>query len=369
MSIGCRPGTVTEHVRSPTRSSSFLIGLLIATAAPSTRVGAQQPAALRPGLVPLHGEVVFDSGTPLQGITVFAVDRLSGEIVAAARSDPRGRVLLPVPDGHQVVLGTTAGRFEQHTITPLAPDSFRLEMGLMPTELMSLDATTAASQGLMTVSSAMPLPGQDLLLGLLRGAIVDETGTSLSGVRLTIYPENGGTPLATTASDPAGHFTFVLPPGRYRLRPLAAGLKPLRFDTDRERPQIVMTIDPQPAEIRLVDGKHVLTFRIEDSIDPEYYPPPAAKAWLKFSYCLDVDRMLRRGSAMRTNPGPRPVRAARGLRDFGGADVDVHRREVPLSYAARQLNLEKYWWLKKLYTDPPGTCHQRRRIYRPIIPW
>jgi hypothetical protein len=356
-----------DHVRSTARPASFLSILFLAT---GTGALAQPPAAaLRPGLVPLHGEVVFESGTPLQGITVFALDRGNGELVAAARSDPHGRVLLPVPDGHQVVLGATAGRFEQHTIDALATDSFRLVMGLMPTELMSLDPGAAASLGLMTMRSVTPLPGENLLLGSLRGAIVDETGAVLTGVRVTVYGENGGPPLATTASDRAGHFLFVLPPGRYRLRPQASGLKPLRFDTDRERPQIVMTIDPQPSDIQIVDGKHVLSFRLGDSIDPEYYPPPAAKAWLKFSYCLDVDRMLRRGSAMRTNPGPRPVRAARGLRDFGGADVDVHRREVPLSYAARQLNLEKYWWLKKLYTDPPGACHHWRRLNRPIIPW
>jgi hypothetical protein len=351
-------------VRSPASPAASLLVLLLAAAA-----RGESAPALRPGLVPLHGQVVLDSGTTLQGITVFAMDRDGGEIVAAARSDLQGRVLLPVPAGRQVVLGATAGRFEQHTIDALAADSFRLVMGLMPTELMSLEPLAAANLGLVAVGPVAPLPGQDLLLGGLRGAIVDETGSALAGVRVTVYPENGGTALASTASDRAGHFLVVLPPGRYRLRPLAAGLKPLRFETDRPRPTIIMTIDPQPADIQVVDGKHVLTFRLADSIDPEYYPPPAAKAWLKFSYCLDVDRMLRRGSAMHTNAGPRPVRAARGLRDFGGADVDVHRREMPLSYAARQLNLEKYWWLKKLYTDPPGACHHWRRINRPIIPW
>jgi hypothetical protein len=44
-------------------------------------------------------------------------------------------------------------------------------------------------------------------------------------------------------------------------------------------------------------------------------------------------------------------------------------RDVPISYAARQLNLERFWWLKKLYTTPPGVCHRERRLVRPLIPW
>jgi hypothetical protein len=40
----------------------------------------------------------------------------------------------------------------------------------------------------------------------------------------------------------------------------------------------------------------------------------------------------------------------------------------PLAASPSGLNLEKYW-LKKLYSDPPGGCHHRRHFNRPLVPW
>jgi hypothetical protein len=160
----------------------------------------------------------------------------------------------------------------------------------------------------------------------------------------------------------------VLPAGRFQLHALAAGLKPLRYEAGKQRPTIVMAIDAQVESIKITEGPHVLSFRLDESVDPEYYPPPQARAWLKQQYCLDVDHMFRRASVNRRLPGPAPVRM-RGPRSPFGDDRPQAAREVPISYAAEQLHLERYWWLKKLYTSPPGVCHHHRSVVRPLIPW
>jgi hypothetical protein len=314
----------------------------------------------------LQGQVVFGSGAPLEGVTVFALDRDGEQITAAASSDHQGRVSLTIPRSREVVLGATSARFELQRLEVLDPARFRLVMSVMPSELFSLDP--AAAVGTVTISPLVPAPAGGHVLGALRAAVVDEAGGPLAGVRVTMYGESASAPVATTLTDTAGHCLLVAPPGRYRLRPTAPGLKPARLDTERARPLLVMAVETRPETIQIADGGKVLSFRLDDSIDPEYYPPPAAKAWLKFRYCLDVDRMFRRAS-VNYRFGPRPLHNKGERPPFGGGMDNDPRPALPISYAARQLNLEKYWWLKKLYTDPPGTCHHFRRVPRPLIPW
>jgi hypothetical protein len=316
----------------------------------------------------LQGRVVFESGAALQGVLVFCLDRDTDQVAATAVSDAQGRVALPVPGGHQVVLGAASARFEFRRLDAQEANHFRLTMSVAPHDPQPLGEAPAGAVGRITVAPLVPAPAGTVAVGAVRAAVVDETGTALAGVRVNLYGE-GGALAATTLTDAAGHFLFVVPPGQYRLRPLASGLLPLRFETERERPRVVMGIDAQSENVQIVDGPHVLTFRVNDSIDPEYYPPPQVKAWLQQSYCLDVDRMFRRASVGR-HAGPAPLRNRGIPRSFGGdEDPQAGRPGVPVSYAARQLHLEKYWWLKKLYTDPPGACHHHRRINRPLIPW
>jgi hypothetical protein len=314
-------------------------------------------------------EVRVESGPTLEGVAVFALDRRSGELVAAGRSDAHGQVTLSLK-GRGVVLGVTAPRFELLRFENLAPDRFRAVLAVVPQAFRVLDPAMPESRASPPVRvTGESGPGSTTPLGVVRASVADETGAALSGVRVSAYEEGPRVLAATSLTDAAGHSLLVLPPGRFRLHAAAPGLVPVRYQGGRRATEIVMTVDTQVETVRITEGPAVLHFRLDDSIDPEYYPPPQAKAWLKVQYCLDVDRMFRRANVTRHLPGPPPVRHDGRRTPFDDPSTRQSTRDVPISYAAEQLHLERYWWLKKLYTSPPGVCHHRRRLIRPLLPW
>jgi hypothetical protein len=317
-------------------------------------------------------EVRFEGGPALDGVAVFALDRRTGELVAAGRSDGHGEVTLSlVARGSQgVVLGVTTSRFELLRFEGLAPDRFRAVMAAVPQAFRVLDPALAENHASPALR-APPEAGPTLTvpLGVLRASVADETGVALTGVRVSAYEDGTRVLATTTLTDPAGHAVLVLPPGRFRLHAAAPGLVPLRYQGGKRSTEIVMTVDTQVETVRITEGVNVLHFRLDDSVDPEFYPPPQARAWLKAQYCLDVDRMFRRANTLHHLPGPAPVRRSGPRTPFDDPGTRQTTRDVPISYAARQLRLERYWWLKKLYTEPPGVCHHHRRFPRPLLPW
>src|SRR3954468_13978139 len=90
-------------------------------------LGAPGPDEAPPVTV-LQGKVVFESGAALAGVLVFCLDRDTDRIAATALSDGQGRVALPVPAGHQVVLGAASARFEFRRLDAEGADRFRLTM-------------------------------------------------------------------------------------------------------------------------------------------------------------------------------------------------------------------------------------------------
>ena len=205
-------------------------------------------------------------------------------------------------------------------------------MRMIRRDVKAIDDAPATDSDLVTITPLVPAPAGELILGAVRAAVVDQTGVALAGVRVTLYHEHGNEPVATTLTDDAGHALFVVPPARYRLRPIAAGLKPSRFETKHGHRVIVMEVDSPPEVVELVSGGKTLSFRMDDSIDPEYYPPSQARAWLKFSYCVDVESMFRGASANVSDsslglpPWPFPSRPSREHRDWVGFG-DEHPQE------------------------------------------
>jgi len=116
---------------------SFLLILLLTAPARARAVPDQE------GLV---GEVVFESGVPLEGVTVYALDR-KGEIAAVARSGARGEVALAVKNPRKVVLGAGTPRFEVARIETPAPGHFRAVMRVVPQGIQVLDPAVGALTG------------------------------------------------------------------------------------------------------------------------------------------------------------------------------------------------------------------------------
>src|SRR5437879_1690382 len=73
----------------------------------------------------LAGEALLENGGPLEGVTLFAIDAGSGEIVAAGRSDPAGHVSLAVGRAGKVLVGASPARYELTRLESASPDHFR----------------------------------------------------------------------------------------------------------------------------------------------------------------------------------------------------------------------------------------------------
>ena len=255
----------------------------------------------------LEAEVVHVTGTPLEGVSVFALGK-DGRIEALGRSNHEGRVALAVK-GRRSLLGAIRGPSSsagsrRRTIGCV------LYMEAVPPPLNP--ARPAAAGSLVQVAPARLADGMTDLLGIARAAIVDEAGGALAGVRVGAYSPDGHTLTATGQTDGAGHVLLVLPPGAYQLRPFAPGLKPVRLDRDRGRPTIRHGHRRPGRDARDRRGPEPAQLPPGRLDDPEYMPPPQVKAWLKTQYCLDVDQMFRRASRTR-DLGPAP-RASRNQR-------------------------------------------------------
>jgi hypothetical protein len=309
----------------------------------------QGEAPGRPPLT-LAGTVVHEGGTPLNGAIVYALDSKTKELLASARSDTSGKVTLTIDEGRTVLVGVTMRTFEISRFQRLARDRFRLVLRNVPWDLRSGKAVLtalAADRGLDAPAFSAAGPGLQAPAGVLRGTVRDDVDAPLAGVRVAAYEDEASMPLGTIKTDQGGRFEIVLPPGRYRVVPLAPGLKPSRYQ--RPRPgqvQITLTVDTSPETIEIkVSADKTLRFRMEDSIWPEYWPPPQVKAYLRHSRGLDLDQMIDSTSMQPLDQGPPPYAVRRP------SDVNLYPRAtpMPLSVGVRRLGLTKYWWLKLLY--------------------
>jgi len=256
-----------------------------------------------------------------------------------------------------VLVGVTMRSFEVARLEIPARDLFRAVLRAPPLPLRSgqaLAAARAADPDVDTLDPPPPAPRMTVPVRVLQGTIREDTGGPLAAARVAAFEEHGGQPLGTITADRQGRFAFVLPPGRYRVVPLAPGMRPLRFQrVGQARVRVTMTLDASPDLVEIVVGAEVLTFRMDDSIWPEYVPPPSVKAFLRTRYCSDVNAMFNSVSMQPVHVGPPPLSPGRGNEGLGPQPIPL-----PLSVAVRRLNLPKYWWLKKLYTAPPNpaTC-------------
>jgi hypothetical protein len=294
----------------------FTLPLLLALAA-----GSDPPAPDAPAQI-VAGTVTDTANRPLPGVVVIALDPARETIVRMASADERGQVRMPLPPRSHLFGVMSASYAVDHLVIRGAAD-FVLVLRPLPGPA---GAPPARGTEAPVFRSARAV--------LVHGRVIDESGQGLAGVRVDGLratdwspDEQGqmrasGVVVSSAISRPDGVFVLALPAGDTQIQARAPGLQLVRSSVrPSEQPgrtghvALVMGIDAQVQTIVIRQG-HTLHIRIQDSIDPEYTPPAAVKAWLQYAY------------------GICPTTA-------------------PLTAQQRRA-LKKYWYLDVLRREPPN---------------
>jgi hypothetical protein len=252
----------------------------------------------------VQGLITDPSGMPLSQVMVFAADAATDKVAQVVVSNDAGEVALVLPA-------------RRHNFGVLSPT-----LGVARLVPRGADRFTLVLRSMVAAGNGAPGGGGDVPsewittagAAIFRGRVLDEGGAGLGGVRIEGLRPSGAI-AATALSDAGGRFAFAVPGGVFRLRVAAPGLRAVQIVREDRRLEVVMAIAAEAQRIDLVTGR-VLTFRIEDSVDPEYFPPAPVRAWLLFAYGICA------------NPAPLNTQEKRGLK--------------------------KYWYLEVLRQQPPN---------------
>jgi hypothetical protein len=243
--------------------------------------------------------VVDEARVPLPHVIVFAADATT--VIGVARSDEAGAVELPRPRP-RYNFGVLSATQRLSAIAPLAQGRYQLVVAPLPPR-------PDEDQPLHEVAH-LRAPGASVF----QGRVVDEAQGGLGGVRVEAV-RSSGVVASTAFSRADGRFALVVPGGEYGLSASAPGLSAVRSEQRLELLVVVMGIASDSQTIRVTEG-HTLSFRLGDSLDPEYTPPAPVRTWLLYAYGIC--------------PTTTPLRAQ------------------------EKRNLKKYWYLDVLRRDPPN---------------
>jgi hypothetical protein len=302
------------------------------------------------------GVVLDPAGYPVSGLLVFAVAERSGEVVATGRTDQKGefrltyRAPLAAPvvrlgvyssfhwvsgshfDSGQALLVVSA---RPHGVTPEMAAAVEAHGTLVP----DAPGPPASAKNGNDISEKSPTTAEaSEEFRLLSGCVRDETGVALPGVSVVTRSEPRGAVLVQI-TNAQGCYEVALGGGRARIAAASPALKVKSATTkvgpgSAVRVDFVMEIDAAPQSVAVGSG-HTLTFAMNESSWPEYFPPPKVQAWLAFSYGIPR-------SFYHTCPSMAHT-------DSNGAPIPTH---CPPSVFAREKGLAKYWWLELLKTSP-----------------
>jgi hypothetical protein len=269
----------------------------------------------------VEGRVLDPQRAPVPGVLIFAVDPTSDVIVAVASSDEMGNVRMVLqPRRHN--FGVMSAHHGVQRLTPTGPDGFELTLAPLPEPGAPVAAPERETPVIRTTRAI-----------LVRGHVLDESGNGLAGVRVDAVraldwsqrPEGmraTGLRIATAITGAGGVFVLAIPGGDTQLQASAPGLQLVRSAVRRDkgvaradRPVLVMGINAAVQDVIVTDGR-VLRVRLQDSIDPEFSPPAAVRAWLLFAYGICAT----------------------------GQPFRAHEKQA----------LKKYWYLEVLRREPPN---------------
>jgi hypothetical protein len=335
-----------------------------APSGPGAREGEPEPApfgATTSGAtVDLHGQVVDAKSRPVSALIVFAVERGSSRIAAAARPSPDGLFLMKLPaklhDFGVMASRWMIGGYERATPTAIKLVVYSAFPDTEPGDVIR-GAKSWATVTVPPLSAAGG--GAGLSIGQLAGVVTDETGAPLQSVRLLTMQESSERLVAVTQTDREGRYSVVTLAGANRLYVYAPGLK-LKEGHGKGpgRVDLTLTIDTQIETITLRTGRHI-AFRVSDSIYPEMLPPKKVATVLSFDYGIALSEGCFCPGDL-VNQAPPTIEesldaCAWSKRQAGCADPG----KCPATAWARACMIPRYWWLRLIQLAPPNPSRMR----------
>jgi hypothetical protein len=322
--------------------------------------------------VDLRGEVVDGRGRPASEMLVFAVERGSPRIVAAARPDPDGLFVMKLAARvHDFGLLSSHWLISGYQAT--SPTSIKLVVYEAFPETTAKEVVkrakswtrVAALPEETTEGSAAPSRGwSGSAIARVTGTVTDETGVPLQGVRLLGMQDRTERLVSVTQTDHRGRYTLVTVAGPNRLYVHAPGLRlkegrvksPGRLD-------LTLEVDTEIDSLTLWTGRR-LAFRMSDSIYPEMLPPPRVAAALSFDYGIALANGCFCPGDLLNQPPPTVAEERNACLWSRKQSSCASATKCPATVWARQCRVPQHWWLRLIQTPPPNP----NRLWQGSIP-
>jgi hypothetical protein len=320
--------------------------------------------------VRITGTVVLPDGKPVADVAVFAVTKGSSQIRRLVRSGGDGSFAMILPS---VVhdFGVMSARWQLVKFVPGERGQIRLTVvrafpDIDPASLVRTarrtvmaNVTPLDSGGTVAPSDAPRAPG-DAAVGLLSGTVQDETGVGLAGVRILAVDAVETALVSVAQTDAAGKYRLLTLARPTRLIVYAPGLL---LDRVRRpgagKVDFVLAIDAVVENIVLRSGR-TLSFRIEDSMMPEAYPPRAVAGALLQDYGIDFNTCFCPGDLLNTE-GPSSEQYRNACLWSAGRSCSKPS-SCPVTVWARQCKMPRYWWLRMLQMNPPNPTRRENIV-------
>lgn len=377
----------------------FVVAAGLAALALAAETVAAEAVAAEGSAEAARGVVLDREGRPVAEVSVFAVAAGTSRLVASAVTDARGRFEMSLPpQPHELGVMSPVWRLGGFQKRADGESELRVWPAFFKGNLAQAVGRPAARVQVLVPPVDDPnLPDARVVVGAsigqLAGRVVDETGSPLPGVRIVGIDPRTGSPVTVAVTDREGKYTLLARAGGLQVSVAATGLAVKR--ATRPAPgklDLELAIAGEPEVVTIYSG-HVIRFRMEDSIWPEYHPPPAVQAWLRFAYgirspptCSENRPLLPPGLIPRFSQGVDAQHFEMGRGDLGRWSYprmgiegwirttigeDQYQYDCPLSVAYKdRARYPKYWWLRVLETAPPSPARIAQwEADRPPRPW
>lgn len=317
--------------------------------------------AARATSVEITGHVRDVAGRDVTGVRVFAVATGEARMLASAHSGAGGRFRLVVAHPHPDV-GIISARWVLSSVRATGKVVEIVVHDALAGRTAEETARTAKGWAFALLQprgdrsrrgSAMTTAGPTV--GMLAGRVVDETGIPLTSTAVMAI-DRAGRPTAVALTDRAGRYSLVGPAGPANVCAIWPGLKVVRARrTEGGDLDFVMTIDAAAERIVVREGR-VIQFRMDESIWPEYLPPPAVRVLLEADYQIDLTNSCFCPGDLLTDPPQKWKHPCRGT--FATC---LNPTMCPASVWQRQCKVPRYWWLKIIQLEPPNPARSALR--------
>lgn len=341
-------------------------GAATADAGLPSDAGAPEP------MVELRGHVVDERGQPVSELVVFSVERGSPLVVAAVRPNPDGLFLMKLSlRVHD--FGILSSRWLIDTFERRSPLDIKILVhaafpDVSPADVVRTAQSWARVTAVPNAAGDGAHAGKGMAIASVTGAVTDETGAPIGGIRLLAVQPGSERMVAVTESDRQGRYTLVALAGPLRVYVHAPGLK-LQEGKVAAPGQLDLTlaVDTDLDRLTLRTGR-TIAFRMDESIYPEMLPPPKIAAALSFDYGISLANGCFCPGDLLHQPAPTVAESLNACAWSRRQASCAAPHKCPATVWARACMLPRNWWLR-LIQQVPGNPSRLEHDGTPTMWW